>query len=65
MEINADILNFGKLKQAAETTTALVAPNGNEQGKLESYNIGPLREINVIYSTGQIVKLGPNRFTKI
>ena len=50
-------LNFAGLIQGAETTTALVAPNGNEQGKLESYNIGNLGEINGVYSNGQIVNI--------
>ena len=39
-------------------TTALVNPDGNKEGKLESFNFSSAGEINGIYSNGQIVTLG-------
>ncbi|WP_407407656.1 flagellar basal-body rod protein FlgF [Peribacillus sp.] len=50
--------NFSNLTQVAGTTTALVNPNGNKEGKLESFNFGASGEINGIYSNGKIVTLG-------
>ena len=50
--------DFSNLTQYEGSTTALVDPNGNTEGKLESYNIGSLGEINGVYSNGEIVTLG-------
>ncbi|MFJ7677752.1 flagellar basal-body rod protein FlgF [Peribacillus sp. NPDC097198] len=49
---------FSDLTQVAGTTTALVNPNGNKEGKLESFNFGASGEINGIYSNGKIITLG-------
>ena len=50
--------DFTTLTQVKGTTTALVNPNGNKEGKLESFNFGASGEINGIYSNGKIVTLG-------
>ncbi|MFP3508282.1 flagellar basal-body rod protein FlgF [Peribacillus sp. SIMBA_075] len=50
--------DFSKLTQSKGATTALVNPNGNKEGKLESFNIGASGEINGIYSNGMITTLG-------
>lgn len=50
--------DFSTLTQVKGTTTALVNPNGNKEGKLESFNFGSSGEINGIYSNGKIVTLG-------
>lgn len=50
--------DFSALTQVKGTTTALVNPNGNKEGKLESFNFGPSGEINGVYSNGKIVTLG-------
>ncbi|MFJ7747051.1 flagellar hook protein FlgE [Peribacillus sp. NPDC097295] len=50
--------DFKNLTQVPGTTTALVNPNGNKEGKLESFNFGSSGEINGIYSNGKIVTLG-------
>lgn len=50
--------DFSELTQLDGTTTAVVDPNGNLEGKLESFNIGSLGEINGVYSNGEIVTLG-------
>lgn len=50
--------DFSALTQVKGTTTALVNPNGNKEGKLESFNFGASGEINGIYSNGKIVTLG-------
>ena len=55
---NPITLDFSALTQYEGSTTALVDPNGNTEGKLESYNIGSLGEINGVYSNGEIVQLG-------
>ncbi|MEH7122851.1 flagellar hook-basal body complex protein [Bacillus sp. JJ1773] len=47
-----------KLKQEGDSITALVNPDGNLSGKLESFNIGPTGEISGVYSNGQIRNLG-------
>ncbi|MGE7185206.1 flagellar basal-body rod protein FlgF [Peribacillus sp. NPDC006672] len=50
--------DFSKLNQSKGATTALVNPNGNKEGKLESFNIGASGEINGVYSNGMITTLG-------
>ncbi|MGN7174933.1 flagellar hook protein [Paenibacillus sp. FSL R5-0490] len=50
--------DFSNLTQKNGTTTALVNPNGNTEGALESFNIGALGEINGVYSNGLVVTLG-------
>ncbi|MGE7601787.1 flagellar hook protein FlgE [Peribacillus sp. NPDC097675] len=50
--------DFTSLTQVKGTTTALVNPDGNKEGKLESFNFGASGEINGIYSNGKIVTLG-------
>ncbi|MGG4266831.1 flagellar basal-body rod protein FlgF [Peribacillus simplex] len=50
--------DFSKLTQVKGATTALVNPNGNKEGKLESFNIGASGEINGVYSNGMITTLG-------
>ncbi|MFE4130149.1 flagellar hook protein FlgE [Peribacillus sp. YIM B13482] len=50
--------DFSKLTQSKGATTALVNPNGNKEGKLESFNIGASGEINGVYSNGMITTLG-------
>ena len=51
------VLDFSALTQYEGSSTALVDPNGNTEGKLESYNIGSLGEINGVYSNGEIIQL--------
>ena len=51
-------LDFSKLTQLDEATTAIVGPDGNTEGRLESFNIGASGEINGVYSNGQVNKLG-------
>jgi len=51
-------LDFSNLTQVEGSTTAIINPDGNTEGKLESYNIGSLGEINGVYSNGEIVTLG-------
>ncbi|MBO0996875.1 flagellar hook protein FlgE [Bacillus sp. SD075] len=50
--------DFSNLTQVKGSTTALVNPNGNKEGKLESFNIGSSGEINGVYSNGLITTLG-------
>ncbi|KQU18545.1 flagellar hook protein [Bacillus sp. Leaf13] len=50
--------DFSTLTQDKGTTTAMVNPNGNKEGKLESFNFGPSGEISGIYTNGKIVTLG-------
>ncbi|MGE6378067.1 flagellar hook protein FlgE [Peribacillus muralis] len=50
--------DFSKLTQTKGSTTALVNPNGNKEGKLESFNIGSAGEVNGVYSNGLITTLG-------
>ncbi|MFJ7751932.1 flagellar hook protein FlgE [Peribacillus muralis] len=50
--------DFSKLTQMKGSTTALVNPNGNKEGKLESFNIGAAGEVNGVYSNGLITTLG-------
>jgi flagellar hook protein FlgE len=52
------VLDFSALTQYEGSSTALVDPSGNTEGKLESYNIGSLGEINGVYSNGEIIQLG-------
>nr|WP_295970440.1 flagellar hook-basal body complex protein [uncultured Bacillus sp.] len=51
-------LDFSNLTQTESETTAYLDPNGNETGKLESFNIGAQGEINGVYSNGKITVLG-------
>ncbi|QOS88530.1 MULTISPECIES: flagellar hook protein FlgE [Bacillales] len=50
--------DFSNLTQVKGSTTALVNPDGNKEGKLESFNIGASGEINGVYSNGLITTLG-------
>ncbi|CAK6472368.1 flagellar hook protein FlgE [Peribacillus castrilensis] len=56
-KVNLDF-DFSNLTQVKGSTTALVNPDGNKEGKLESFNIGSSGEINVVYSNGLITTLG-------
>ncbi|MFJ7849482.1 flagellar hook protein FlgE [Peribacillus sp. NPDC097206] len=56
--------DFSKLTQVDGTTTALVNPDGNTEGKLESFNFGASGEINGVYSNGEIVTLGQMAIAK-
>jgi flagellar hook protein FlgE len=51
-------LDFSGLTQDAGPTTALVNPDGNLQGALESFNIGSSGAINGVYSNGLVKTLG-------
>ena len=51
-------LNFASLTHLKGATTAVVNPNGNTEGKLESYNISTTGEINGVYSNGEISLMG-------
>lgn len=51
-------LDFSKLTQLKGATTALVNPDGNTEGMLESFSIGAMGEINGVYSNGQVNTLG-------
>ena len=50
--------DFSNLTHLRGATTAVVDPNGNTEGKLESYNISTTGEINGIYSNGEISLMG-------
>ncbi|WHY99166.1 flagellar hook protein FlgE [Peribacillus simplex] len=56
-KVNLDF-DFSNLTKVKGTTTALVNPDGNKEGKLESFNIGASGEINGVYSNGLITTLG-------
>ncbi|MEK3989577.1 flagellar basal-body rod protein FlgF [Robertmurraya sp. FSL R5-0851] len=56
--INGVTFNFSELTQVAGSTSALVNPNGNTEGALESFNIGSSGEINGVYSNGLVRTLG-------
>lgn len=56
-KVNLD-LDFSNLTQVKGSTTALINPDGNKEGKLESFNIGSSGEINGVYSNGLITTLG-------
>ncbi|WP_404358763.1 flagellar hook-basal body complex protein [Cytobacillus firmus] len=51
-------INVQQMTSTAGELTALVNPNGNPKGSLESFNIGSLGEINGVYSNGLIQTLG-------
>jgi flagellar hook protein FlgE len=51
-------LDFTKLTQIKGASTALINPDGNTEGKLESFNVGSSGEINGVYSNGLILTLG-------
>ncbi|WP_420850337.1 flagellar hook-basal body complex protein [Peribacillus alkalitolerans] len=50
--------DFSKLTQEDGSMTALINPDGNTEGSLESFNIGASGEINGVYSNGQVLTLG-------
>ncbi len=56
-QISVDF-DFSKLTQLNDPTTAIVNPDGNTEGRLESFNIGAMGEINGVYSNGQVSTLG-------
>ncbi|MDR4927605.1 flagellar hook protein FlgE [Peribacillus simplex] len=62
-KVNLDF-DFSNLTQVKGSTTALVNPDGNKEGKLESFNIGASGEINGVYSNGLITTLGQLAVTK-
>lgn len=51
-------IDVSGLVQQGNQSTALVNPNGNSEGSLESFSIGPSGEINGIYSNGLVTTLG-------
>lgn len=51
-------LNYSGIKQLSGPTTALVTPDGNTEGSLESFNIGSSGEVNGVYSNGLVKTLG-------
>ncbi|WP_442599505.1 flagellar hook protein FlgE [Neobacillus sp. D3-1R] len=51
-------MKLSGLKQLSGPTTALVTPDGNTEGTLESFNIGSLGEVNGVYSNGLVKTLG-------
>lgn len=50
--------NFSDLTQNEGSTSAMVNPDGNTEGSLESFNIGSSGEINGVYSNGLVRTLG-------
>ncbi|MDZ5473476.1 flagellar hook protein FlgE [Bacillus sp. 31A1R] len=50
--------DFSSITQLNGSTTALVKPDGNTEGKLESFSVGMSGDISGIYSNGQILTLG-------
>lgn len=52
------MMDLAGLKQLSGPTTALVTPDGNTEGSLESFNIGSLGEVNGVYSNGLVKTLG-------
>lgn len=56
--LNGIQFDFSSLTQLGGATTAVVDPNGNSEGKLESFNIDSLGVINGVYSNGEIITLG-------
>ncbi|WP_170007409.1 flagellar basal-body rod protein FlgF [Bacillus fonticola] len=53
--VNLDVTG---LAQNEGSITALVAPDGNTEGNLQSFNIGASGEINGVYSNGLVSELG-------
>ncbi|WP_409292286.1 flagellar basal-body rod protein FlgF [Peribacillus sp. SCS-37] len=51
-------VNLQNLVQSGNQSTAIVSPNGNLEGSLESFNIGQMGEINGVYSNGLVTTLG-------
>ncbi|MGE8204076.1 flagellar hook protein FlgE [Heyndrickxia sp. NPDC080065] len=51
-------LDLSKLTFGGEELKAVVTPDGQEQGSLESFNIGSMGEINGVYSNGKVVEIG-------
>jgi flagellar hook protein FlgE len=56
--VNGISMNFSGLTQNTGSTDALVNPDGNTEGSLESFNIGSLGEVNGVYSNGLVRTLG-------
>ena len=50
--------NSANLKKEGDSISAMANPDGNLSGTLNSFNIGPLGEINGVFSNGQIRNLG-------
>ncbi|QQZ07943.1 flagellar hook protein FlgE [Heyndrickxia vini] len=51
-------LDLSKLTYGGENLNAVFTPNGQEQGSLESFNIGSMGEVNGVYSNGKVIELG-------
>ncbi|MBG9556596.1 flagellar hook protein FlgE [Cytobacillus firmus] len=51
-------LNVTQLTQSNNASNAVIDPDGYAEGKLESFNIGAMGEINGVYSNGEINVLG-------
>ncbi|MCM3600183.1 flagellar hook-basal body complex protein [Robertmurraya korlensis] len=58
INVNGIDIDFSKLTQNTGSTNALVNPDGNTEGSLESFNIGSLGEVNGVYSNGLVRTLG-------
>lgn len=57
-DLNGFTFDLANLKQEGDSISAMVNPDGNLSGTLNSFNIGPLGEINGVFSNGQIRNLG-------
>lgn len=55
LNINFDL---SKLESGGESVKAVFTPDGQEQGSLESFNIGSMGEVNGVYSNGKVVEIG-------
>ncbi|MGE6258757.1 flagellar hook protein FlgE [Heyndrickxia sporothermodurans] len=51
-------LDLAKLTSGGEELKAVYTPDGQEQGSLESFNIGSMGEINGVYSNGKVIEIG-------
>lgn len=49
---------FDNLTALPGSNDAIILANGNTEGQLESFNIGPLGEINAVYTNGLVTTLG-------
>ncbi|MFJ5622107.1 flagellar hook protein FlgE [Peribacillus loiseleuriae] len=52
------LLDFEKITQTDDPTTAQGLPDGSTEGSLESFTIGQTGEISGVYSNGQVTTLG-------